>query len=282
MRSRIRWIWGSAKFCLCIVALAFGMLFLTGDYHPAGATSTEIVPSVSDTSATWMPFIVLVKGASAGGISPCDPAEADARTGCLYVWAKNVDNSTGASAFQVKATYDSNMIKVDNIAHMTTWLGSTGRSVACGTNEVTEDLQTGSGFALTACNTLLPPPPYGPNCANGNCTGQLALIAFRSKSTIGSTTLDFSQSFLVDTPSNPSNQQQIPATVHSVNITVAPCADFTGDGGVPDGQVLIEDIVHVVDKYFSTDGPSDLNGDGQVLIDDVVIAVQEYFAFCTR
>ena len=278
MRASTRLIRGGAKVCFCLVGIAVGALLLARDYHPASAVvSTEIVPSASGTAADLTSSVVLVKDAAPGGISPCDPTETNAGTACLYVWAKNVNNFTGASAFQISATYDSNLINVDSMVKFTSWLGITGRSVACGPATIDEDPLTGSGHIFVECNTLNTPPPFGPNCPY-YCTGLLAQITLRSQSVIGVTTLDFSQeTYLVDTPTNPDLQQRIPATVHSVSIMVAPCADFTEDG-----QVLIEDVLHVVTMYYNPDpGPADLNGDGLALVDDIVLAVSEYYALCT-
>ncbi len=263
-----------------VLGAVFAVSVLLGqDSVRAGAADTEILPAHSNSSPTYTPSVVLVKGGDATGPSPCSVGESDPTTDCLYFWAKNVNNTTGASAFEVKVTYDASVIHVDTIAHFTTWLGSTQRSVACVVPTVVEDPDTGVGEARITCNTLLPPPPYGPACNNGHCSGQLGLMAFESRGTaMGSTTLNLSQSMLVDTPPNPDNAAAIPATVRSVNVVIAKCADFTGSTGSPDGTIRVNDILYVVNQYFTPGG--DLDGDGTTRVNDILIGVQQYFADC--
>jgi hypothetical protein len=278
MKTARRVIWGALGLGMLASAM-FGVSILSGkDSHvEAGAADTEITMGRSTTSPTYVASAVLAKGGNGSGPSPCTAGETDATTDCFYVWAKNVNNTTGAAAFQVKVTYNSNIVHVLTIAHITPWLASTGRSVACSQPTVTE--VGGAGEALASCNTLLPPPPYGPNCPS-HCSGQIGLLAFESKDQIGSTTLNFSESKLVDTPPDPDDAATIPATVRSVNVTVAKCADFTGNGGVPDGTVRIVDILYVVQRYFTPD--ADLDGDGTTRVADILIAVQQYFKTCTN
>jgi hypothetical protein len=261
-----------------VLSAMFGVSLLTGkDSHvQAGAANTEITMGRSSTSPNYLPSVVLAKGGDGFGPSPCTAGELDGTTDCLYVWAKNVDNLTGASAFEVKVTYNSNLISVRTIAHVTSWLASTGRSVNCVQPTITEE--AGQGEAIVSCNTLLPPPPYGPNCPN-KCNGLIGILAFDSKDQMGSTQLNFSQSKLVDTPPDPDDAIAIPATVRSVNVTVAKCADFTGPSGVPDGTIRVVDILHVVQNYFTPNG--DLNGDGNTLVADILLAVNQYFTNCT-
>jgi hypothetical protein len=227
-----------------------------------------------------VPSVILVKGGDGIGPSPCSANEHDGTTDCLYVWAKHIDNATGASAFEVKVTYNASLVHVDNIGYSQNWLASTGRSVFCGQPTITEDLGTGAGEAVVSCNTLLAPPPYGPNCPS-HCNGQIAFLAFESRGTgVGTTTLNFSQSVVLDTPPAGGTAIAIPATVRSVNISVAKCADYTGSGGAPDGTIRVNDILYVVNKYFTPD--ADLDGDGMTRVSDILIAVQEYFADCTQ
>jgi hypothetical protein len=54
-----------------------------------------------------------------------------------------------------------------------------------------------------------------------------------------------------------------------------PCADFNGDG-----RVQIDDIVYVVQHYFTADPRADLDGDGIVSVADIAIAVQQYWIVC--
>jgi hypothetical protein len=260
-----------------VLAGVLGVSILSGRDSPAhaGSSNTEITMGHSNTSPNYTPAVVLTTGGDQSGPSPCSAGEADATTDCLYIWAKHIDNTTGASAFQIDITYDARIIHVDNLAYVNSWLASTGRSVACLPPTVTEDLTTGAGHAIVSCNTLLAPPPYGPNCPS-HCDGLIGILAYESQSTgTGSTVLNFSQSKLVDTPPNPDNEAAIPATVRSVGVTVAPCADYNGDN-----TVRIGDILYVVSKYFTGDYPADLSGDGTVRVNDILLAVGEYFASC--
>lgn len=264
-------IWATAKVGVVVMFVGVAALALARDSRPASASHTEILPSLSGTSATTVGSIVLVKGGQYASNTPCNPGDNDPTTACIHVWAKNVDNTTGASAFQVGFTYPDNALTVSAVQPKVTWLGSTGRSVACASPFY------GPGEAKVSCNTLLAPPPYGPNCANGHCTGELATIALESKDTVGIYTVDFSQeAYLVDTPPNPDNLAPIPATIRSFRVAVAPCADFNGDG-----TVRVADILYVVSKYFTNDTLADLNASGIVIVDDILIAIGEYFIACT-
>ena len=281
-----RVLWGALGISVVLSAL-FGMSILSGkdSQVQAGAANTEIMMGRCPASGcpsipAYVPSVVLVKGGDGVGPSPCSAGETDGTTDCLYVWAKHVDNATGASAFTVKATYDASLVHVDNITYSTTWLASTGRSVYCPLPDITENPVTGDGEAVVSCNTLLPPPPYGPNCPS-HCDGLLAVLAFESTGTdIGSTVLNFSPSVIADTPPGGGTAVAIPATVRSVNVVVALCADFTGPGGLPDGTIRVNDILYVVNQYFTPVG--DLDGDGTTRVSDILIAVNQYFATCTQ
>ncbi len=281
-----RVVWGALGISLVVSAL-FGISILSGTDSrvEAGAANTEITmgrcpQSGCSSIPTYVSSVVLVQGGDGLGPSPCSAGETDATTDCLYVWAKNVDNVFGASAFQVRATYNSTLVQADTIAHSVNWLASTGRSATCVQPEIVEDLVTGAGSATVSCNTLLAPPPYGPKCPS-QCNGQLAMLAFESEGMgLGTTTLNFSESYLVDTPPDPDDATAIPATVRSVAVTVAKCADFTGAGGNPDGTIRVNDILFVVQAYFTPAG--DLDGDGTTRVADILIAVKEYFQTCTQ
>lgn len=273
-----RVLWGALGLGMVLGAM-FGVSILSGkdsQVH-AGAGNTEITMGRSATSPAYVSALVLAKGGNGSGPSPCTAGEVDATTDCLYVWAKHIDNTTGASAFEVKLTYNSDIVHVLHISSLNAWLGSTGRSVSCVAPTITE--VNGQGEALASCNTLLPPPPYGPNCPS-HCDGLLAMLGFESANTIGSTTLNFSLSKLVDTPPNPNNAIAIPATVRSVSVSVAKCADLTGASGLPDGTVRVNDILYVVQRYFTPN--ADLDGDGMTRVSDILIAVQQYFMNCTQ
>ena len=266
-----RLIWAASKVSLFAIVAGLLALTLARDNRPTSASHTEILPSSSNTTATYMSSKILVKGGSITA-TPCNPdvEGTDPRAACLRVWVKNVDNATGASAFQVHGTFSPTGLVVNGASTQTAWLGSTQRSVTCSSPDI------GPGDVLLSCNTLLPPPNYGPKCPS-QCTGLLATMGFVSQMEVGVFTVDFSSgTYLVDTPANPSNAAPIPATVRSTQFIVAPCADFNGDG-----SVRIADILYVVSKYFTNDIPADLTGDGEVRVNDILIAVGEYFFNCT-
>lgn len=276
MRRVARWALGTGVFLSAVFAAS---VLIGQDSGRAGAAHTEILTSISGTQANWKNSMVLIQGSIPGGPSPCAEGEADPTTGCIYVWAKNVDNPTGASAFQVEFDYDSNLVHVGSMASSSAWLASTNRSVSCQQATITET--AGVGNAVVACNSLNDPPPYGPNCPS-HCTGLLATISFESTDNVGQTVLNFSaETALVDTPPDPDDVAPIPATVRSMTVTVAKCADFAGQAG-PDGTIRINDILYVVGKYFTPDG--DLNNSPpaspNTLVDDILISVNQYFADC--
>jgi len=247
------------------------LLAVGRDRAPTHAVNPEILPSLSASSPTWSSgSILLVKGGHLSAFNtPCVPGDSDATTICVRVWAKDVNNSTGASAFQVRYTYPDSMITVSAAGPSTTWLSSTGRSAACPGGSFTP------GDGIYECTTLSAPPPFG---ATGS--GILGTIAIESRDVIGPVTVNFStddQTYLVDTPPDPSNQARIPATVRSLNLYIAPCADLVGNNG----KVTIADILYVVSKYHTSDPAADLNGSGTVLVDDILISVGEFNALCT-
>jgi hypothetical protein len=263
----------SAKLLVVLAAVAVvGFVLNRDDIERATASHTEIVLSRSSTQANTLASVVLVNNGEIGGQNPCTENPPDPTTECLWVWAKNVDNTTGASAFEIDFTFNSTLARVHSFIDFTTWLASTGRSISCLDQEVEEDPQTGYGHGTATCNSLLPPPPYG---ATG--TGVLAYIALESRGPqVGQFTLDLSNGTqLVDTPPNPDNAVAIPAIVRSINVVVAKCADFTGDG-----TIRVNDVLAVLGMYQTPAG--DLDGSGNTLINDILIAIAQYFADCTQ
>jgi len=269
MNTLKRLRWGAGKVGLFAILVGIAAFALARDHRPASASHTEIFASLSSTSATYTPSVILLKGGQYAGNTPCSPGDTDPTTACLHIWAKNVDDSTGASAFQVKVAFQG--IILSTASPKITWLGSTNRSVACLVPVYSP------GEVVVSCNTLQAPPPYGPSCSNGHCSGELATIALESQSTVGIYTINLSQgTYLVSTPPDPNNPPAIPATVRSTNIIVAPCADFNGDG-----TIRVNDILYVVGKYSTDDALADLNANGTVRVDDILIAVGEYAIDCT-
>lgn len=243
---------GVAKFSLIASAAVIVALALARDGRPAAADGAgEIVISESDTDPTPISSLVLMAGGE-----PLD----------LYVWVKDLVYSGGASAFQVKFSYSGDLVNVTYIYPDIVWLGSTGRSVACLGSGIDNEL----GVAYVACNTLQIPPPYG---AQG--TGLLAQITVAPMEEVALTALDFTEdTWLVDTPPNPDDIQQIPVKSPSLTVQLANCADFDGGG------VRVSDILYIVERYFGSDLTADLNKNGDVTVVDILIGVQEYFQDC--
>ena len=272
MKMLRRLTWGSAKFWMSAIAIVAAALAVARDTAPASAANTEILPSLSGTSPTYQSSVLLVQGGHLALNIPCIPGDNDPTTLCLRIWAKNVNNSTGASAFQVHYTYPADQLMVSAAGTSTAWLASTGRSVGCPAGSFTP------GNGTLTCTSIQLPPPFG---ATGD--GIIGTIAVESRNVLGPATFTLaSDTFLVDTPAGPnpdgSYGTAIPATVRSINIFVAPCADFTGG----DGRVTVADILYVLNKYHTGDPGADLDGSGMVLVNDVLIAVGEFGALCTR
>jgi hypothetical protein len=267
MKVLTRLTWGSAKFWLCAIAVIGASLAVARDRTPANATGPEVLPSLSGSSATYAANVFLVKGGRVtNGNLACTGAN-DPTGLCLHIWAKGVNNSTGVSAFQLHYTYPSTQLAVSADAASTTWLSSTGRSVIC----PTASLIPGDG--LLSCNTL-GASPSGPT---GD--GILANIAVESTSVTGLATFTLaSDTWLLDTPWNGSDPAVIPATIRSISIYVAPCADLVGG----DGKVSAADILYVVGKYHTSDPGADLDANGLVTAADILMAVGEYGVHCTR
>jgi hypothetical protein len=272
MKVLRRLTWGSAKFWLGTIAIVAAALAVARDAAPTSATNPEVLPSLSGSSPIYAASALLVRGGHSAGNVPCSPGDSDPTTLCLHIWAKNINNSTGVSAFQVHYTYPADRLVVSATTASTTWLSSTGRSVICpaGTFSL--------GEGVLSCNTLLA-SPYGPNCPQ-HCDGILVNIAVESQDVTGSATFTLvagtNDTFLIDTPFS-GEPALIPITIRSINLYVAPCADFTGDG-----HVTVGDILYVVSRFHTSDPGADLDGSGLVLVSDILIAIGEYSMFCTR
>ena len=258
--------WGSPKFWLTTFVLACALLLVARDRVPANGANPELVPSLSVTDPSWTSAAMIVKGGFLNANVPCSSPGSDARAICVRFWAKDINNSTGASAFQVHFTYPANMLQVSAVTAETAWLGSTGRSVACNPTTLSP------GDVTVVCTTLSAVPPFG---ALGS--GLLVSIALESRNLVGPALINFSDSKVLDTPIQPADPSPIPVTVRSLNAYIAPCADMTGDG-----RVTVADILYVVSKFGTSDPMADLNGDGIVTVQDILIAVGEFGLLCTR
>ncbi len=258
-------VWGSAKFWLGAIVIVAAALAVARDAAPANAANTEILPSLSSGSPTWASTaILLAGGGSLADNTPCVPGDNDPTTLCLYIWAKDVSDPIGASAFQVHYTYADDRITVGALTGVRTWLASTGHSVICSTT-------LHPGDDIVSCETLAPNSGW---VTTGS--GMLATVAVSSKSVPGTTTLDLSNgTFLVQ--GDPNSLTRIPAAVRSISLFVAPCADFTGDG-----TVRSVDILYVAQRYHLPDPGADLDGSGLVTTTDMLITAKEYNWSCHR
>ena len=264
MKTWKRLTWGSAKLWLGAVAVAVAALAVTRDPTPTNAVNPEILPSLSSSTPAYAASTLLVKGGQlTSGNSAC-VGDTDPTTLCLRIWAKGVV-SPGTSGFGIQYVHPTDRLQVTSVNASPTWLGSTGRSVACPTG----NYQLGQGSF--GCATVNQPPPWG---VTGD--GLLATIAVSSMDITGLATFTLASGtmladMIVEDPG------PIPATVRSINVIVAPCADFNNSG-----TVTVSDIIYVVQRYHTSDPLADLDGSGSVTVTDIIISVQEFAMQCTR
>jgi len=195
----------------------------------------------------------------------------------LCVWAKDVADPDGLGAFGVGFYYDANLVTVQSIAPQSSWLTSTGRLVFGATNGVCPgsvidlNLPDGPAEAVGSCSTPQSiSAGYGPQGM-----GLIGKAVVQPNGIPGLATLAFvPNTFLVSVVPADSGQN-IVANVYGMNVRVAACADYNGDQ-----TVRISDILYIVQKYGTDDGPADLDVSGIVLIPDIVISVLEYGRDC--
>lgn len=243
------------------LALALTASLLVRDSRPALASHTEILFSESNTTPTMVNSLVLM---------------VDGPPQTLYVWAKNVDDPTGAAAFGVEVRYNPTLISVPSIAHDTAWLTSTGRQAICADPVIGPTEDPAVWRALMSCATAFPPPPLGPSCANNHCSGLLGTITIQPGSTVGISplTLPPDRNFLVATVvSDP--PQTIPLTTRSAQIVVAPCADFDSNN-----VVSLSDVLLIANRFGASSPQYDLNGNGLTELQDILIAAAQYGRPC--
>ena len=191
--------------------LAVAAWALADDARPADANHTKIIFSRSNVSPIQDASMIL----------PMNGSLQD-----YYVWAVNVHNSTGVSAFDVRFSFDPDLLDVLLLEPVTAWLGSTDRSPAC-VWAVGPEGELADGEAYVSCSTFSIPPPYGPGG-----TGVIAHLRMRGGPQIMSGGIDMLDSFLIDTPADPLDQQEIPAAAPYVYITVGKCPDFDLNGTI--------------------------------------------------
>jgi hypothetical protein len=235
-------------------ALAVAAWALADDARPIEANHTKIIVSKSPTNPTEETLLVAPRNG--------DPID-------LYVWAVNVHNSTGASAFDVRFSHDpalgditflewygSGFYSCSPANTNTCWIGSSGRSPSClGAIGPTAILDDGEAYA--SCSSFQPPPPYG---AVG--TGKLAHIQFTPSQSVMSGAIDMSASFLVDTPFDIEDYQTIPATTPYLYVTLTKCADFDLNGDID----LFNDILGVAMRFGQNVG--DPGWESKYVLDD--------------
>ncbi len=278
----------TAKLPLLVILAAGLALALTRDAQPVAASHTEIAINTSSTTASVAQQTIV--------FFPNDPPQN------FYIWAKGVDNSLGAGAFNIEFHYDASVLSVTDLTEDTTWLASTGRSPTCPppwwastppyVRPIPDD-PNGLWEGKVGCHTTGPPPPFGPQ---GD--GLLATLTLQPGSAPATTIVKFAipndnplityHTYLLDTGVQSGNgyvePAEIPAVVRDLAVVIARCADFdidpkTGEV-VGNGVVRGDDILYVVLKFFTNDPLADLSEDGAVRGDDILIAVLQFFRDC--
>lgn len=276
---------------LTLVAIA-GMLMFARETRPAHASTTElfITKDASCSDATRVTAVVsLIAGPATD----------------LYLCTKAIDDPYGAAAFTLDLSYTSWLVgvqsaSIDDSAFLPTnrglakqWLGSTGRAVSCAPFEIAPNLDTGQGRVDGGCSTLSPPPPLGADTSAGPTT--LAKITITAGLTKATTSIDFrnggcstcgtvlvSANFL----GGPNPAIPIPATAPLLPVWIAPCADLTGAGGLPDHFVTLQDILFEAARYGWNSAHSgwtsnwDMDGNNTITLQDILIMAKEYGFHC--
>lgn len=259
----VQGVWRPTKILAIALLIAVVAWAVAEDARPTDANHTRIIISRSATSPiAETSVVVAING------TPVD----------LYVWAVDVHNTTGASAFDVRFDFNPALGDIIAMEWYDTWLGSSGRFPACigAIGPFGGGLADGQAYA--ACNTLLPPPPYG---ATG--TGMLAHIKFKPGPAIVSGGIDMLDSLLVDTPPNPANSQRIPAASPYLYVNVGKCADFDLNGTID----LFNDIFGVALHFgLSVGQPGwdpvyDLDSNGNIdLFTDIFNTAYQFGGSC--
>lgn len=285
MRFATRYLRVSGRLGLLAALLLAGTFALARESRPAQAAGTEIwLGSSSSCSGLALTSTVLLIGGPSTNV---------------YVCVKNISpkDTFGAAAFNLDFSYVSWLLAVQSAtldsvspALAKQWLGTTGRVVSCLPVLIEPNPVTGAGRVYGGCQTLEPPPPNGPTANTA-----LAKITLGSGITKRTTPIDFrvgsytAGSFLVSAnfTGGISTASPIPSTVPVLSATIAPCADFTGAGGVPNNQVTLVDILYESGKFGSNSSTPgwnpnwDMDGNNFVNIQDIFIVAREYGMFCT-
>jgi hypothetical protein len=221
----------------------------------------------------------------------------------LYLCAKSVDNDPwGAAGFNLEMKYVSwlvnvNSVQIDGANTAGSWLETTSRDAQCLPVTIDPNLETGQGRAYGSCQTVGTSPPYGPL---GNAV--LAQLVVAPGLTKASTSIDLrgtagepttathlvSAYWVPGDPEYPFGSVLIPAAVGTVQVFLAPCADYVGfSGPQPDNAVSIFDILHLAQKIGRNStqpgwNPDwDMNGDNAVSItQDVLIGAKQFGRTC--
>ena len=258
---------GSARFLVTLALLALAavvaLLAPVQNGRRAGADHSELHIAPSAASSTQLANLFLL-------------ASGPPKT--FYLRAKDVTpDPTGVAAFEVKVTYDNDVLSVISIAPDLAWLGSNGRSAGCSKSEigpVDPDIPNGPWEAKLACSTLGDVPPWG---AQGS--GLLASITLLPGSAPGSTALT-NLSFLINTTKD---EEVIPVTLRSSVVTVAFCGDLNNSGAVDGFDIGIEVVAFGTVEGTPVWNPlTDLNGDGRVDGFDIGIIVVQFGLLCSN
>jgi hypothetical protein len=167
------------------------------------------------------PDILLVlrgqNGSTAAPHASGTPVLAQAIT--ISILANNVSDPEGLGGFTVYMKLPPE-VRYGQMIAQTAWLESTGRSSWCD-----GPVLIGDNWSLS-CATLGSTPP-GPNGSGLIATVTLLPL----QNTVGISTVDFSDSILVDTAGN-----QIPATVRNFSVRILQCPDTNLDNWVDSGD----------------------------------------------
>ena len=266
-----------SKAMLCVAAALAIALVLAEDSRPAVASHTDIFFTQSLTSPSPMTSFMLLAN---------DPTP---RT--FYIYARNVDDPEGLGAFEVNVNYVSWLVAVNAIAHDSTWLGSTGRTVACNPPTIEPNVETGAGHATIVCNTIGAPPPFGPPNGGTAASGLLGTITIKAGAVpaITQLILDPNRTILVDTGRIQGGElispAVIPTTKRSLQLVMTDCGDVYPKPN-RDGFVTISDVFAIAGRFGMTSthpnwNPTyDLNDDGSVSLADVFAVAAQFGLHC--
>jgi len=254
--------WFVTRMLALLAAVAVGLVLLGRDGRPVSASHTEIFFSLSPTTSSATPAGTLVFYPNSAPVT-------------VYVHARNVTHDpTGVAAFEIKFTFNQDLVSVTSLQQSSTWLGSTGRSPTCTSPIVGPDI-SGLYRADVGCYTA-GTSPFGPQ--GGGLLGSFVL----APGTITGSSSLVNRSFLLNTTAD---ALEITALKRNVSAVVAECADFNNDH-----VVSASDIGLVVQHFGTVGGPPpsqnwdpryDMNNDNAIGAADIGLTVIQFGRQCT-